>query len=172
MKLLKFAAIAIPVLFLGSCVAGFALWYYDASRPPEIAKNVESVDWLPAEATKISYYRSYVFTAYEFQISEAGFREWASTKEFRPSDSVEFQPVTEVSEIHGKKLFPIQRYNRFGVDGLEHSDDHESHAAFEKATTIDIRNGLRGESRRGSAGGYSIGYDRDTGTAYYQMNPR
>jgi hypothetical protein len=26
--------------------------------------------------------------------------------------------------------------------------------------------------RRGSAGGYSIGYDRDTGTAYYQTNPR
>lgn len=80
--------------------------------------------------------------------------------------------MTEVSEIHGKKLFPIQRYNRFGADGLDTSDDHESYAAFEKATTIEIRNGLRGESRVGSAGGYSIGYDRDTGTAYHQTNPR
>jgi hypothetical protein len=35
------------------------------------------VDWLPADATNISYYRSYSWTAYEFDIPQPAFLRWA-----------------------------------------------------------------------------------------------
>ena len=148
-----------------------AQWVQSVNRPPEIAEGVKSVDWLPAEATDINFCRSYGFTAFEFKISEAGFLEWAATAAHRDRDSIEYQPVTDVSEPTGKRFFPIERYNsyRAGDQDLPEDFDYDKHR---RATTIEITNGLRGEMRRGSAGGYSIGYDRDTGTAYYQTNPR
>lgn len=171
MKLLKVIGIAIPVLFFGACAVMVAQFVHKVTRPPEIAEGVASVDWLPAEATDISYCRSYGFTAFEFKISEAGFREWAAAAAYQSRESVEFLPITEISELTGNRIFPIERYNSYGEAGraVPAGVDYNEHR---KATTIDIKNGLRGEMRRGSAGGYSIGYDRDTGMAYWQSNPR
>lgn len=47
--------------------------------------DVERVGWLPEEATSVTYYRSFIRTAYEFSISEAGFRAWAEARGLRPS---------------------------------------------------------------------------------------
>ena len=43
----------------------------------ETGENVQSVDWLPASATSVSFYKSYSFTAYEFDIPESDFIDWA-----------------------------------------------------------------------------------------------
>lgn len=149
---------------------------YPVIRPPEIAEGLASVDWLPEEATDINYCRSYGFTAFEFKISEAGFREWAATAAYPPrSEYVKYQPVTEVSELEEDRFFRIRRYNSYDAGGPVRPKDYEDYENYEEylgATTMEIKNGLRGEMRRGSAGGYSIGYDRDTGTAYWQSNPR
>jgi hypothetical protein len=171
MKLLKVVAFAVPILLFGSCAVMFARWVQEVNRPPDIAEGVKSVDWLPSEATDINYCRSYGFTAFEFKISEAGFREWAATVTHRPREYVEYQPVTEISKLKENHFFPIQRYNSRLAAGqdLPENFDYDKH---HRTTTIEITNGLRGEMRRGSAGGYSIGYDRDTDTAYYQTNPR
>lgn len=167
MKLLKILAFAIPVLFLGSCVLMITQWAQHVNSPPEIAEGVKNVDWLPADATDINFCRSYGFTAFEFKISESGFLEWAATVTHPDRDYVEYQPVTEISELIEERFFPIRRYN--ANQDLPEGVDYEDHL---RNTTIEIKNGLRGEMRKGSAGGYSIGYDRDTGTAYYQTNPR
>jgi len=145
----------------------FTLWIRGVNSPPEIGEDVISVDWLPAEATNINYYRSYVFTAYEFQISEAGFRKWAVTVAYESSEHVSYQPVSDLADFKEKRFFTIERYNRF--IGEDEDLDYSEHL---KATSRKIENGLRGEMRRGSGGGYSIGYDRDTLTAYWQSNPR
>lgn len=171
MKLLKIIGFAVPLLLFGACAVMFAHWVQRVNRPPEIAEGVQSVDWLPAEATDIHYCRSYGFTAFEFKISEAGFREWAATAAYQSRESVKFLPITEISERGEGRFFPIERYNSYGEAGraVPAGGDYNEHR---RATTIDIKNGLRGEMRRGSAGGYSIGYNRDTGTAYWQSNPR
>ncbi len=104
MKMSKIIAVSIPFLFLGSCVGLFTLWWRDVSRPPEIAEGVNSVEWLPVEATNIKYYRSYGFTAYEFQIDEPGFRAWAANAARKPgSEYVFYRPVTDVADL-GKTI--------------------------------------------------------------------
>lgn len=106
MKLSKIVAVSIPILFLGSCAGLFALWLRDVNRPPEIAEGVYSVEWLPTEATNINYYRSYGFTAYEFQISETGFRKWAANPARKPSSEyVFYQSVTDGADLE-KNHFP------------------------------------------------------------------
>lgn len=169
----KVLSVSIPFIFLGSCVAWFSLWLRDARRPPEIAEGVNRVDWLPVEATNINYYRSYGFTAYEFQISEPGFRAWAANAARKPgSEYVFYRPVTDVADLEESHFFPIiQRYNYF-LDRHEYSPEDSGAADLHKGASIEITNGLWGEMRRGSASGYSIGYDRETGTAYWQTNPR
>lgn len=49
----------------------------------ETAENVARVHWLPTSASNVSYYKSYSFTAYEFDIPERDFRAW-SYWEVRP----------------------------------------------------------------------------------------
>jgi hypothetical protein len=171
MKLHKIVVFAIPALFLGSCAVMIAHWVQRVNRPPDIAEGMKSVDWLPAEATDINFCRSYGFTAFEFKISEAGFLHWAATATYRDRDYIKYQPVTEISELKEKRFFPIKRYNGYRTGGQDFPEDFD-YDKHRRATTIEITNGLRGEMRKGSAGGYSIGYDRDTGTAYYQTNPR
>ncbi len=170
MKLPKIIWRSIPFLFLGFCAVMVARCAYPVIRPPEIAEGLASVDWLPVEATDVNYCRSYGFTAFEFKISEAGFREWAATAAYPPrSEYVKYQPVTDVSELEEDRFFRIRRYNSYDAGGPVRPKDYEEHL---RATTIEIKNGLWGEMRLASAGGYSIGYDRDTGTAYWQWNPR
>jgi hypothetical protein len=106
MKPRKIIGVAIPLLLFGSFALMFAHWVQRVNRPPEIAEGVQSVDWLPAEATDISYCRSYGFTAFEFKISEAGFREWAATAAYQSRESVKFLPITEISELTEDRIFP------------------------------------------------------------------
>lgn len=172
MKILKIIGFSILILlYLGCCSVIFTQCFRMVNRPAEIAEGVKRVDWLPAEATDINYCRSYGFTAFEFKISEAGFRKWAAKAAYRPAEYVRFQPLTEIADHKGEPLYPIERYNSYLRVARDRPTEFD-YEAYLKDTQVDIKNGLRGEMRKGSAGGYSIGYDRDTGTAYYQSNPR
>ena len=61
-------------------VIWFALETYSHFTRVEFGENVPSVTWLPSTATNVSYYKSYSFTAYEFEISEADFLKWNRRK--------------------------------------------------------------------------------------------
>jgi hypothetical protein len=172
MKRSTIILVSVPFLLLGFCALFIVLFLRDIDRPPEIGEHITSVEWLPAEATAISYFKSYGFTAYEFQIGESGFRDWAAEVAYDDhSEHVAFQPVTDVADLKGKGLSAIQRYN-FLMKNDDELPEKFKTPNFPTTSSIEIENGLRGEVRRRSGGGYSIGYDRDTGTAYWQSNPR
>jgi hypothetical protein len=80
-----------PLIFISG---GFLLWItvviYSNSHPA-IGENVKQVSWLPPEATNVSYYKTYSWTAYEFDIDEAGFRKWA--------DDYKLSPIKEPQKI-------------------------------------------------------------------------
>jgi len=139
--------LAMVCLFFGSCIYGLI--------HKESGVNVAQVDWLPREATNISYFRSYLFTAYEFKISEDGFKTWCPF-------SVE--PIT--------KPIVVDRY----LVGLESSGSAGKN--FEDALTyfarvrVGVSNGLY-YYRVQQNGGYTVyAYDRDRGKAYMAGRPR
>ena len=112
---------------------------------PERGVAEPGVDWLPAGASDVSYFKTYSFSAYEFHISEDGFRAWA----------------TEVELCEISAPVSIERYNRW---------DPQVSSSEQMAT---ITQGLWGETpRRGNGGGTRMVFDRETGTAYFQHSPR
>ena len=137
-------------------------WYHGLARV-ERGENAPSVKWLPRGATNVSFYRSYLFTAYEFDIDERGFREWVKPYEIQP--------------IEGE--FQIGRYNLLDslseMRGLPEDSEAfaEARERHKKSSYKVLTNGYKHETRFGdSGGGRYIAYDLDTGRAFYQYNPR
>ena len=69
------------VLMLG--VFAVAWW---TNAHPFVGEHVPSVSWLPKEAGDVSFYKSYSWTAYEFDIGEAAYRRWAGGRAPVPID--------------------------------------------------------------------------------------
>ncbi|WP_145208236.1 hypothetical protein [Planctomycetes bacterium TBK1r] len=142
----------------------FAIWFvYGAYRgltDVEIGESLQSVDWLPDAATNVSYYRSYLNTAYEFDISEREFREWSRWD------------LTEIT-----KPVQISRYLAFSTT-LPEEPSNPTRAEIEALALaiakrgVTIRDGLYCGYLQGNGGGVWVGYDRDSGRAYYQSAPR
>ncbi len=112
---------------------------------PEIGMNVAAVEWLPQSASSVSFHKQYSYTAYEFTITEEDFLVWLDEK----------TPI-EIDE-------PVEmlRYNFI----IEYFPTPEN--------TKTISSGLYWQTPpRGNGGGTSIAFDRNTGIAYFQSNPR
>ena len=134
---------------------GVARW---SDAHPDTGENESSVDWLPDGATQVSYYRSYSRTAYEFDISEPDFIEWASAWDIREIETP----------------FTIRRHKLFLEDPPDYDPDPDGpYYAFESEAKITITNGYFYRTPpRGNCGGTYVAYDRGRSRAYYQMNPR
>jgi hypothetical protein len=139
--------------------------YVDFNRVEE-AQHVPRVDWLPRGATDVSYYRAYSWTAYEFDIDEAGFLRWAKDEGW---------PVKRVD-----KPFTVPRHSFEAARRMYPRDDDdmpakEYQAAYDAARTASekvITRGYGYERRQSNGGGVTVGYDLDAGRAYYQSSPR
>ena len=144
----------------GLCIFGLLLIYvsYRGLTDVELVENApRGPDWLPSEARNVCYYRSYPFTAFEFDIPEKDFRRWAEERGW-PLSPVTGKPAT------------ILRYAR-ATNKAESSvgDDAE---AWASATQKTIASGYFYEHRQNNGGGVAVGYDADTGRGYFQSNPR
>jgi hypothetical protein len=157
-------------LVVAPLAAGAIAWvayatYVDFNRVEE-GHDVPRVDWLPPSAKNVSYYRSYSWTAYEFDIDEAGFLRWAKDQGWTPK--------------RVDKPFPVPRYSFEAARRMYPRDDDdmppkEYQAAFEAAQAASERVITRGygyERRQSNGGGVTIGYDLVTGRAYFQSSPR
>jgi hypothetical protein len=124
----------------------------------ERAKNLSHVSWLPPSATNVSFYKSYNFTAYEFDISEGEFRRWASWYGVQPIGA----PIR------------VWRYNFPDVESRDLGSDpsFDELEEWEATRTATVTDGLGFVERRPNGGGISVAYDRTTGRAYFQSNPR
>lgn len=119
--------------------------------PAEIGENLPRVSWLQEDASDVSFYKSYQFTAYEFSVSEASFLKHTRW---------EFQEIREP--------VTIPRYNT----RLIKIDDCENFEEYRKKTSVTVKNGLYSTRRQSNGGGYTAAYDRETGKAYITRNPR
>lgn len=145
-------------------IIAFAIWFfYGAYRgftDIESGESQASVDWLPEDATNVSFYRSYLNTAYEFDISEQGFRDWSHWE------------LEEISEPVG-----FSRYLTFSTPRPQEPDsptraEIEALALEYSKRGVTIRNGLYYGYLQDNGGGVWVGYDRESGRAYFQSAPR
>jgi hypothetical protein len=145
------AAVGVP-WFLYMAWRGFTEWDY--------AENVPTVDWLPAGATNVSFFRSYSYTAYEFDIDEAGFRAWASD-----------WPVSEI-----KTPVTVTRYgfafDRFTDVPYAPDGDWDAQEKQKLRFYAEVKHGLHYRYEQSNGGGVTAAYDRDRHRAYYQESPR
>lgn len=132
-------------------------------------EHLRSVDWLPAEATDVCFYRSYPFTAYEFDISETGFLEWASRWEVKP--------ITEPFRI--LRYGALLAHSRHPRTDLASRPTDEELKTYERELSewqairgVTIAEGHCYEDKRSGGGGTWVAYDRARGRAYYQSMPR
>jgi hypothetical protein len=144
--------IAMPVWFV------LILW---SNAHPEFGENVEFVEWLPANARNVSYYKTYSWTAYEFDIDERSFRGWASRYELKE--------IADPQEI--------ERYNYYS-DFLEQRGDtrdsewYKAYEAERKKYVAIVTHGLYDFERRGNGAGYHVVFHRLKQRAYFRCNPR
>lgn len=133
--------------------------YMDFTRL-EMGENVPSVGWLPDGATNVSYYRSYLNTAYEFDIDEQGFLDWSRW------DVTEIdRPVRILRYVYFSKPPPT-------LSNQLTDAEWEEFAKTEVKRSVEISDGLYYVYRQSNGGGVMVGYDRTTGRAYYQSAPR
>lgn len=135
---------------------GVPMW---SNAHPEIGENVKTVRWLPPEATNISYYKTISKIAYEFDISESGFKKYAEGKGWT------LQPI--------KEPIKITRYAFFTSSSHSSDPTGEKYKEYQSKVDIRIKNGYYYTTPpQPNGGGLHVGYDLDTGRAYYQMNLR
>jgi hypothetical protein len=153
------AYIVILVGLLVASIAGLGYLVAKELAEFEYGEGVARVDWLPAEARNVSFFRSYSWTAYEFDISEAAFKKWASD--------------WDVAELTSPQT--VARYG-FGYDQWMNiqsaDDDMEAQRRTELRWYTRISRGLYYRHEQSNGGGVTVGYDRDAGRAYFKSSPR
>lgn len=138
-----------------ACTLGFMRGACIHLTRVETGENVESVDWLPTSATNVSFYRSYSFTAYEFDIPESDFVDWARWN---------LKPIS--------KPVSVVRYCYSSADVTE-PDASATQAewdAFEQrydARRATVADGLYYVNEQPDGGGVWVAYDRKQGRAYF-----
>jgi hypothetical protein len=140
----------IGVIALVSVTLGLYLLSNNYLTSYEYAENVETVDWLPDTATNISYFKSYLFTAYEFDISEEEFLKLAEKKGWK------------VKKINQTKR--VLRYT-YGVN-------QKNNTSKKTNTEAIIDSGYYYNKRFSNGGGITVVYDNEKQTAYFQSDPR
>ena len=150
-------------LFLFVTACAFIVWFvhvaYRGFTHVEKGENVSSVGWLPRSASNVSFYKSYSFTAYEFDISESEFVKWSRWQ---------LSPITEPVSIFRYSYFDI-------VSPPQPNAEDDDWEAFERACGsrwVNIRNGLYCRHFQLNGGGVCVIYDRNKGRAYYHSLPR
>ena len=126
----------------------------------ESGEGVPSVSWLPESAPNVSYYKSYLNTAFEFDISEAEFLRWSSW---------EVQPI--------KEPVGMLRYCYFTTSPPDYGPNPTQ---AQEAELLAIYNSQRPKIddgwyygyRQSNGGGVWVAYDRSKGRAYFRSAPR
>ena len=124
-----------------------------------------------AGARNVSYYHSYLWKAHEFDIDEQGFLAWA-------------KGMGVAVERIGAEPFAISRYSLEGADGLyppnlgpdatpeEVARREEAVERYWSVREKVIHNGYAYRQVRTNGGGVWVGYDLDSGRAYFYYAAR
>ncbi len=152
-------------LFLLSCLSVPVSCFYGLSRTDQ-GRHAAGVRWLPREAVDVSYYRSYGYTCYEFTISERGFLAWARERKWN------IRPITvPVTVPRFTRMVVPSPVAPVGFSG-DWAKFYRDFKAWEAQSKAVIPSGWTDSVRWGDGGGYVVAYDRTSGRAYFQANPR
>ena len=126
----------------------------------ETGECASSVPWLPDTASNVSYYRTYMNTAYEFDMEEDDFRDWSRWELKEISD-----PIT------------VRRYLSFSspppaVASNLPADELSRRADQPLRRSVRLTDGLCHVFVQDNGGGIWLAYDRRSGRAYYRSAPR
>jgi hypothetical protein len=146
----------IAVTTIGCC-GGLIRSCYIALTHFETAENVEHVTWLPKTASNVSYYRSYLFTAFEFDISEPEFQKWSVWK---------VHSITTPITLHRYALA------RRDQPSLGPNPSYDQMLEWQSRREVTITDGLAYEHHQSNGGGIVVAYDKSKGRAYYWPSPR
>lgn len=157
------------VALLGLLWLGYGA--YRGFTDVEIGENVPRVPWLPDSASNVSFYRSYPFTAYEFDIPEQDFLEWAEDHGWDVRRIKDEEKAIYRHHFGGGRLkYPDEP----PADATEAQEQRWLRAVEEYAEAFQkkIDNGYYYRYEQSNGGGITVGYDLDTGRAYFQSSPR
>ena len=124
-------------------------------------ENVDHVSWLPNSASNISYFLSYSFTAYQFQITEFEFVDWC------PEELSEITAPLTISTWQARMVdTPLPNSTTTAIE-------HEKLVReFESLTSVTVTNGLFYEKWYRNGGCSIYVFDRDSSVGYRQSSPR
>ena len=127
----------------------------------DVGENVPSVSWLPKSASNVSFYKSYSYTAYEFDIPESEFVTWSRWQ---------LSPITEPVHVLRHCFFRVR-----AMPSPEASATYEEWKAYEELRSTagaTISEGLYYEHVQSNGGGVHVAFDRKKGRAFFQSAPR
>ena len=144
---------------IAAVICGLARVFYLELTRIEVGENVPSVSWLPKTATNVSYYRSYAFTAYEYEIAEDEFMKRSSRKLGAIDGTVSVPRFCIRSRV--PELGPNPTIQEMQIQ-----------AEAVAARTAHISDGWYYSSRFNNGGGVISAYDRRLKRAYFWSAPR
>ena len=149
----------LPALCVG--VALLVCSLHDTHFSVSYANNVDSVGWLPTSASNICYYRSYQYTAYEFDISESDFLNWCPEEllEIREPVSV---PTWQHRILQHPSTLPYKTEDELRQNLVD----------YDATVSVEITNGLFFDHLASNGGYRTYVYDRSSGRAYVAHTPR
>lgn len=151
-------------MFIAVTAIAFWIWLsmagYHAFTKVESGENLPSVSWLPKSATNVSYYKSYSFTAYEFEIPEADFVKWRGWK-LKPIDKT--VSVPRYCRMTAK--LPLVGPNPTEAELCREAEAYAARSAW-------VADGLYYEYRQQNGGGTIVAYNRNLQKAFVWTQPR
>lgn len=153
----------IVIGFVLLCILSFALLLWDYARIKSWGVGVESLEWLPEQASNITFISGNINRVAEFDIDLDSLAKWCTSIG---------KPMTAVAE---GQYATIWRVNPF-LDRFEiikngplkgSSPPEEDFSQYAKQFTI---GDLFYEDRWSNGGGFVIGYDVSDGRGYYQYS--
>lgn len=134
---------------VGLVMFALAIAMYIGMTRVVVGEHQENVQWLPLNAKDASFYRSYDYTAFEFNIGEQDFLTWAK------SNAWETKPLDKPTVIGRYTAGP--KFQRKPGDPTEHTAA-KGHI-YEK-----LREGSTDE-------GVRVVYDSEAGRAFFTWKP-
>lgn len=117
---------------------------YASPGEMDSGQSLNSVQWLPQEASNISYSKTAYFNAFEFTISQEGFLDWVKDKKYGA-------PVSITKPVTVSRYFTILKIKPLGEDNNK----------------VEVTAGMIIDNRIDGGGGRLIVYDQKAHKAFY-----